>query len=306
MNRCLAFVLGGGGARGAMQVGALRALIEAGFKPDLLVGTSIGAVNAAGLALWGLDLAGIDRLEQVYAQVASSNLMDQRLGGLTLRALSRHPDDRASRRVVELAAADGLSPDLRFDQLGNVRLAMVGSDLASGEPVIYGQDPSQSVLNGLLASIAVPPWFMPIEAEGQYIVDGGVLSNLPIAPALTMGATEMIALDLNDLGMFGNRGYLAQSLGKLVFAVLRRHVCLETALAEAQRVPVHYMALKSSPPVPIWDFGNYRELIQIGYETASAMISGWLDSSQAKVDPASLMRPKQPCWESVQVKADNL
>ena len=63
MNKCLAFVLGGGGARGAMQVGALRALIEAGLKPDLLVGTSIGAVNATGLALWGVSLAGIEALE---------------------------------------------------------------------------------------------------------------------------------------------------------------------------------------------------------------------------------------------------
>lgn len=53
MERCTAFVLGGGGSRGALQVGALRALLEAGIVPDLLVGTSIGAANAAGLALWG-------------------------------------------------------------------------------------------------------------------------------------------------------------------------------------------------------------------------------------------------------------
>ncbi|HUI87687.1 MAG TPA: patatin-like phospholipase family protein, partial [Anaerolineales bacterium] len=66
MKKCLAFVLGGGGARGAMQVGALRALFEAGLKPDLLVGTSIGAINATGLALWGVDLAGVEALEHAY------------------------------------------------------------------------------------------------------------------------------------------------------------------------------------------------------------------------------------------------
>jgi NTE family protein len=60
MKKCLAFVLAGGGARGAMQVGALRALLEAGPKPDLLVGTSIGAVNAVGLALWGMDRIGTE------------------------------------------------------------------------------------------------------------------------------------------------------------------------------------------------------------------------------------------------------
>ncbi len=304
MNRCLAFVLGGGGARGAMQVGALRALINAGFKPDLLIGTSIGAVNAAGLALWGLDQAGIEALEQAYAQLASAHLMDQDLG-LILGALTGHPNGRASRQAAELCIAKGITPELTFGQVTNVRLAMVGADLASGQPIIYGQDPSESILRGLLASTAVPPWFTPVEADGQCIVDGGVLSNLPIAAALTMGATEIIALDLNDpAGLLANDSYLGQRLDKLLFAVLQRQVCLEAALAEAQRVPVHYMPLRSTPPIPIWDFSHYQELLKIGYETASAMISGWLDS-QAKVDPASPMPANQPYWESVQVKANN-
>ncbi len=283
-----------------MQVGALRALIEAGFRPDLLVGTSIGAVNAAGLALWGVDLTGVEALERAYAQIASANLMDLNLGSLALSALSGRPDRRASRRAIEFAAAEGLAPDLRFDQLRNVRLVMIGADLTSGQPVIYGQDPSQSVLEGLLASFAVQPWFNPIETEGRFIVDGGVLSNLPIEPALTMGATEIIALDLNDpAGIPGNSGDLGQYLGKLVYAVIRRQVCLETALAEAQGVPVHYMTLRSSPPIPIWDFSHYRELLKIGYETASSMISERVGPSHAEVDLASWVTQNQPCWESV-------
>jgi NTE family protein len=64
MEKCLAFVLGGGGARGALQVGALRALFEAGYQPDLLVGTSIGAANAACLAFWGVNMDGIAALER--------------------------------------------------------------------------------------------------------------------------------------------------------------------------------------------------------------------------------------------------
>lgn len=190
MNKCLAFVLGGGGARGALQVGALRALFEAGVKPDLLVGTSIGAVNATGLALWGVNLAGIEALERAYEEMAVSDLLDPRLARLALRALSGHPVHHAGRRVSELFIANGITPDLRFDQITNVRLALISADLASGHPVIYGQDPGQAVLEGLLASIAVQPWFTPIEKDGQYLVDGGVLSNLPIEPALTMGGTR--------------------------------------------------------------------------------------------------------------------
>lgn len=74
LQRPLAFVLGGGGARGAFQAGALRALFEAGIKPDILVGTSIGGLNAAYLALHGLDDAGLMALEAQWKTPGISRL----------------------------------------------------------------------------------------------------------------------------------------------------------------------------------------------------------------------------------------
>lgn len=269
MNRCLAFVLGGGGARGALQVGALRALIEAGLKPDLVVGTSIGAVNATGLALWGLNLDGIAALEKAWQDLANSSLMDSNLARLAARVVLGHPDRRASRRASELFVSEGITPDLRFEQIAQIRLALVATDLNSGRTVVYGQDPSDSVLDGLMASIAIPPWFVPAGKDGELIVDGGILSNLPIEPAMRMGATEIIALDLNGPGL------VPADAGKLVYAVVKRQSRLETALAEARGVPMHMIELRSSPPTPVWDFSGYRELIQTGYEIASRQISDW-------------------------------
>ncbi len=277
MEKCLAFVLGGGGARGAMQVGALRALFEAGYKPDLLVGTSIGAVNAASLAFWGTNQNGIAALEQAYQEMNARHLMDQRLDQLAFHALSGRPNRRASQRIVDLATSMELTPDLRFDQLPHARLAMIGSDLDTGSPVIYGKDQSQSVLEGLLASTAIPPWFAPLEKDSLLVIDGGVLSNLPIEPALIMGATEIIALDLmNDpASLPKNKLKATQNLEKLAFAILQRQVYVETKLAKAQGVSVHYMPLKSSPPIPIWDFSKHRDLIMLGYEIACHEIANW-------------------------------
>lgn len=293
MSGCLAFVLGGGGARGAMQVGALRALIEAGFKPDLLVGTSIGAVNAAGLALWGVNLAGVAELERAFQEVVDANLMDPRLARLTLRILSGRPNHHASRRVAMMLSAKGITPDFRFDQVTSARLALIGSDLDTGSPVIYGQDPKQSLLEGLLASIALPPWFAPVEKDGHFIMDGGVLSNLPIEPAMRLGATEIIALDLNDpASLIGNTRGFNQYLWKLVFAVTQRQICLETALAETRGVPVHFLHLRSSPPVPLWDFSTYRDLIGIGYKIASQEIAGW--ANDGWTEPARPGRSVDP------------
>jgi NTE family protein len=276
MEKCLAFVLGGGGARGAMQVGALRALFEAGYKPDLLVGTSIGAVNAVGLALWGANLNGVTALEWAFQSMAETDLMDSHLERLAMRALSRRPNHKGSQRVRKFMISAGVLPDLRFGQIKNVRLGMVSADLNSSQALIYGENPNQSVLDGLMASIAIPPWFAPIEKNGQFIVDGSAVSNLPIEPAIRLGATEIIALDLNDPGSWiGNVLWSDQNADKLIFTFLQRQRYMETAFAEAKGVPVNCMELRSTPAAPLWDFDHYKDLIEKGYEIASCTISEW-------------------------------
>jgi NTE family protein len=282
-----------------MQIGALRALFEAGYKPDLLVGTSIGAVNATGLALWGANLGGVVALEWAYQDLAEANLMDARLGRLALRTLSGRPNQQASQRVKELFIAAGITPGLCFDRFKNVRVALISADLDLGKTVIFGQDPNQSVLDGLMASISLPPWFAPVEKDGQYIVDGGTLSNLPIEPALRLGATEIISLDLSDLAPLpGNDHGINHYMSKLVFSVTQRQIFLETALAEAHGVPVRNMVLRSSLPVPMWDFHKFRELIEIGYEIASHEIDCWEKNSWAESTLPGLILEHQPCWES--------
>lgn len=299
MKKCLAFVLGGGGARGAMQVGALRALFEAGLKPDLLVGTSIGAINATGLALWGVDLAGIDALERAYQRMQDSKLLDPRLLQFAWNAVSRSQNHRGSRYAREFLIAEGILTDLRFGQLKNVRLATVAADLHTGGPVIYGWDPEQSVMEGVLASIAIPPWFAPIERDSQYIVDGGALSNLPIEPAIRLGATEIIALDLHDSDAYGDVSKTIDPLfTNLISAITQRQRSLEMELASARGVSVHYVPLRSTPPVPLWDFKTHRDLFKIGYETMKDEMSRWPRKSQPATMLLRLFTKKQPSWIS--------
>ncbi|MRR33005.1 hypothetical protein EG834_22335 [bacterium] len=281
MKKCLALVLGGGGARGALQVGALRALFEAGYQPELLVGTSIGSVNAAGLALWGVNLNGVRALEQAYQDAAVSKLMNPRLARFALKAMSLYSDQRASHQVAKFLISKGITPDLRFGQISNVRLGLIGADLDTGEPVIYGMQPEQSVLEGVLASTALQPWFSPIEKDGHCIVDGGAVSCLPVEPAMALGATEIIALDLNDPnGMFDLDNRQNRYMEKLVYSVTRRQTVVEMALAAERNVTVQHILLKSSPPVPIWDFSKHRELIRVGYETARQSMADWLSKDQ--------------------------
>jgi NTE family protein len=273
MQKCLAYVLGGGGARGALQVGAFRALFEAGYQPDLLVGTSIGAANAACLGFWGANLDGVAALERAYQNMAEGHLMDTP-GRVVWHTLSGRPF-YTSKRAKEFLIAAGFTPEVRFDQLQNVRVGLVGAEMGTGQLVIYGIEPGQSVLEGVLASCSVPPWFEPIESDDQLIVDGGALSLLPIEAALTMGATEIIALDLSGSPTPSRRIRKLSQLEKSIAAFTQREIYLETALAEARGVPLHYMRLLSDPPIQMWDFSTYRDLIKTGYETASRYLLDW-------------------------------
>ena len=273
MKKSLAFVLGGGGARGALQVGALRALFEAGYQPDLLVGTSIGAANAVGLALWGANLEGVAALEKAYQSTAEGHLLDSP-GQLIWHAISGRPD-YTTRRAKEFLMGVGITPDMRFEHIQNVRLGLVSAEMGTAQPLIYGLEPGQSVLEGVLASCAVPPWFAPIENDEQLILDGGALSNLPIEPALIMGATEIIALDVSPSPTIASSINRINQMEKSIYAFMKREISLEIALAEAKGVPVHYMRLQSFPPIQMWDFSTYQNLIGIGHETAKNYIAEW-------------------------------
>jgi NTE family protein len=276
MKKKLAFVLSGGGARGALQMGALRALFEAGFQPDLLAGTSIGSANSTFIAVHGFNDAGLQRLEQVWLSTIDQDLLPTNLWWHTMQILFHRSAGETFQRVREFAAANGISPDLKFGDIQGVRLYLVAADLNSGSPVIFGQDLNESVLEGMLASMTLPPWMLPQQKEGRYLVDGAAVSNLPIEAAMRQGAGEIIALDLFDPNetQEDEQG-LRPFIWKLDRTVECRQAELEIKLAEARGIRVRRLCLTGEKPVPIWDFRHAPQLIQRGYAQAQQEIERW-------------------------------
>jgi NTE family protein len=257
-----------------MQVGALRALFEAGFQPDLVTGSSIGAANGAFLAVHGYTLDGIHQLEQVWRSTINQDLLPANLWYQTMRAFFSRSLSRSrglsQERIREFAIANGLTPELRFQDLDGVKLYPVAADLNAGCPVIFGMDPQESVLESVLASMSLPPWIAPQEKNGRFLIDGGAVSNLPIEAALSLGADQIIALDL-----FDPKEIPAPSLhgvGDFFFKLDRtvegRQTQLEMELAEARGIPVLRISLTGETPVPLWDFHQSVELIEHGYACA--------------------------------------
>ncbi len=274
MAKTVAFVLGGGGARGALQVGALRALLESGFQPDLVVGTSIGALNAAFVALHGFSKDSLNLLAATWIQAANMELLPKNYLWMTLRAMVGGKSFDPSSRVREFLVAQGLTPELRFSDLRQPRLAVVSADLNTGAPVLHGESPDDQVLEAVLLSTALPPWFLPAKKGGRYLMDGGVVSNLPIEPALRLGATEIVALDIADTREAPGEGRgFGRFVERVVAATVKRQADVELELARARGVPSLYMGLLSSAVIPLWDFRHTEELLAQGYEAARGLLA---------------------------------
>jgi NTE family protein len=273
MAKKLAFALSGGGSRGALQVGALYALLEQGLQPDLLIGASIGAANASFLALNGFSRDSLDRLAAIWREMVTSDLLPANYIWLTVRAMFGRSSSDPSRHLRDFIIANGITPELCFSDIKQPQLILVSSDLNTAKPVLHGVLPEDKVLDALLLSTALPPWFMPVSKQGRYLMDGAVVSHLPVEPAIKIGATEIVGLDLSasleilDPGD-GVRGFF----NRLIRSVERRQIDLELEVAEALGIPVLYIGLQLESSIQIWDFHHTDDLIARGYDITMRVI----------------------------------
>jgi len=194
-----AFVLSGGGSLGAAQVGAMRALLEAGIRPDLLVGCSVGALNAAYVAV-DPTLARIEELERIWRGLGREHVFGRGGRSVLLNAVRRDHlyDPEALRALVRSWFPLGDLADTA------VPLQVVTTDLDRGEPAWWSSgDPVQV----LTASACLPALFPPVQLGDSLHVDGGVTVPVPVQRALDLEAVRVWVLDVSggSLGRTGNR-----------------------------------------------------------------------------------------------------
>jgi len=186
-ERRLVFVLGGGGSRGACTVGVLRALLEAGIKPDAVVGCSSGAFNAVALASKP-DLETILQLSLVWGSIRNRDLFNRNPLRMAVRYVRSHNSFFDSRYLRRLAA---MNLPATFEQLV-LPCAVIATNLTRARKEIFT---TGSVPDAVAASSAIPGVFNPYRIGDEEFVDGAVAENVGLAEAIQLGATHVIAID---------------------------------------------------------------------------------------------------------------
>ncbi len=185
----VAFVLSGGGNLGAAQVGGLLALLDAGIRPDLVVGCSVGALNGTYLAA-DPTLAQAEALAEVWRALTSGSVFAtprRRQLVNVVRGRDHVLEDHGLRDLIRRLSPVGDLADCR------VPMQVVTTDLQLGTPAWFSSGACEDIL---AASAALPGLFPPVELDGHLHVDGGVLEPLPVGRALDLGVATTYVLDV--------------------------------------------------------------------------------------------------------------
>jgi len=267
-----AFVLSGGGNQGVSQVGMLRALLEREIVPDVVVGTSAGALNGAGIC-YAPNLTGVAQLSAVWEQLRSDQVFP---GGKIHRAWN------IVRRGTHLFGSEGLealihhsTPARLFSDL-QVPLRVIATDLDTGEEVVLVRGPLKPAL---LASTALPGVFPIVHHDGRRLVDGGVVDNVPLSHALAGPVDRVFVLNVSS----GMSERVERSPLDVVMTSFT-HARSQRYELELRHVPPEIEVIElPRPPDPreLFDFSGARDLIDAAYELANEALD------RAAVPPAT-------------------
>jgi NTE family protein len=293
----IAFVLSGAGNRGPLEVGALRALLEAGITPDLLVGTSAGAINTSYLAAWGATLEATHTMEKMWASVDAGDVYAENALEIVWRIKTKSNSIFTSdgmRRVLSRA----YPPDVKtFGDL-KLKLYTTATDLRSRRLILFGDDPHAPLLDAVMASAAIPAIHPPVTYKNLQLVDGGVVANVAASVAMDRGATQIYVINAGYGGEIVEpaRGVI-EVLGGTLNTMMAQSLLAD--LDRARRdgaIDLHHIVVAGFGDLSFRDFSKTEEMVQYGYDRARQYLAA---PAPELVAPAAVAPAAEPLPEGV-------
>jgi NTE family protein len=268
-----AFVLSGGGSLGAVQVGMLQALTDHGIAPDVVIGASAGALNAAYVAGHGANSRSLDRLAGIWRRLRRQDVFPISPHRQLLAFAGARPS---------LCSADGLrrliddNLDLQRFEDASIPVHVVATDVLSGTEVVLSHG---DLGTAVLASASIPAVLPPVSVDGRVLFDGGVANNTPISHAVALGAERVVVLPAGVSCAIASppRSALAVAVHAISLLVAQRLVRDVAAYQDEVELvvlpPLCPLAVSSS------DFRSAATLI----ERARTTTTGWLDAGNHRL-----------------------
>jgi NTE family protein len=269
----VAFVLGGGGVLGANEVGMLRALCERGIAPDLVLGTSVGALNGAVVAA-GFSPDAVTHLANLWSSIDDdavfSGSMLAQVRTLVKSRTHLHGNARL-RRLLEAHL-----PVRTFEEL-EVPFQCVAASIERAGARWFSTGP---LIDAVLASSAVPALLPPVRIDGEHHYDGGLVHSIPVGRAVSLGARTVYVLQVGRIEEPLTAPRTPLQVGLVAFEIARRHRFVEEMAHLPDDVTVHVLPTGDPPkPNDLSSQLRYRDVSGVGamidqaYDAASKYLA---------------------------------
>ena len=261
LPRPVAWVFTSGGGRAAAQVGMAEVLFEQEYQPDLLVGSSFGAINAAALAD---SQPGHSRLRKVWHDMAELSVFASP-GAAAVRGLGPRGNKHVRQfhaLLADLFEADDTTP-LHPD------VTVVASNLADGAPRPLSDGP---LVPAVAAACSIPVLLPPAQLGGEYLVDGGLSAATPVRQAARAGAASIVLLDTGTSAV-PEQEVLDMRWWQVAALAYNHQIRSQIGYAlpaVAQKMPI---AVISSDEGSVLDFSDPDEQFQVGRRIAAAALA---------------------------------
>ena len=248
----MAFVLGGGGGPlGAHEVGMLSALLERGIVPDLVLGTSVGAINGVAIAA-DPTAAGAERLVEAWCDIERSKIFDgsvvRRLA--TLARTRTHLHGNGSLRML----LGELLTGRRIEDL-TVPFQCVAASIERASEHWFADGP---IVEAVVASAAVPGLLPPVHIGGEHFIDGGIVNSIPLSRAIALGAERIYVLHVGRLDRPLEPPRSPWEVALVAFEIARRHRFIDELAAAPSSVDVHVLLTGQRDPPRFTDRSQFR------------------------------------------------
>jgi NTE family protein len=268
-----AIVLGGGGVLGATQVGMLRALLESGVRPGMVVGTSVGAINGAAIAA-SPNVEGVENLAGLWASLAEAGMFTDNVlaRASTLARYRTHLYSPAPLRKLLAAHLPATFADLEVSfQCVAASIERAGAHWFSSGPLS----------DAVMASAAVPGLLPPVVIDGEHFLDGGLVHSIPVGRALTLGARDIYVLHVGRIEQPMKPPRSLWDVCLTSFELARRHRFVEEMANLPAHVQVHVLPSgEEQLPLVSLRYRSARAVaarMQRGYQAAAEYLSARQD-----------------------------